>query len=198
MAEWFLDYTQLKIYKPPFMFLQFISACQKSSWFMNSYLRYSGNLINQEPFWSHQIYNFHINVYLYSIYLTCKIMLINPAARKIYTWFKNFKITLTGRIFDYAQWQTNRLSFMFLKSISACHRPCWFINSCLRYTWIKNPAIWLYNNIFDNTPLKIFIGLNIQLIQESQRFIGWKHFWSCLTKNSQITFYVSWIYICMP
>ena len=30
-----------RIYKPPFMFLESISACQKSSWFINSYLRYN-------------------------------------------------------------------------------------------------------------------------------------------------------------
>ena len=41
LVESFLDHTKLKIYKPPFLFLHSISACQKLSWFINSYLRYS-------------------------------------------------------------------------------------------------------------------------------------------------------------
>ena len=40
LVESCLDHIQLKTYKPTFTFLQPISACQKSSWFISSHLRH--------------------------------------------------------------------------------------------------------------------------------------------------------------
>ena len=125
----FLKSTQPKIYKLFYKFLKSIFACHKSSWLINSHLRYG---------W------FKNSV----IWLDKKIF--DPTQRKFPNYlpsislsgcFKTPEIWLVDSYFDHTQLNIHTSSFTFLESISTYQKLCWFI-------WrIYTVAIWLAESI---------------------------------------------------
>ena len=152
-----------KNYKPPFLFLKSLSASQKSSRFINSYLRYSW--FQNSAIW-----------FAESLFALTKIKIFKPTfiflqsistCRKShwltllllrYSWFKNLKIWLVDSIFDDVQLKIYKTSFRILQSIYNCL-----------------PKIMLILKLLPE----------IQLIQEFCNLIGRKHFWPFLIKNFQ-------------
>ena len=113
-------------------------------------------MIGREHFWPCRTKTLQTNCCVSWIF----ICIPKTSDSSVLTWYlvdsRILQFDQGKNIFDHTQPKIFKLTFIFLRSISPCKKSRWLTQFLLRYSWFKNPKIWLADTSFQQTWLKLY------------------------------------------